>query len=88
MDFQNVFCSRLSLLMQQRGRRAIAGVSRIVGVSPQTMRKYMKGLSYPPLDVAYQMAQLFHVSLDFLAGNLEGGQDNVQYVPPVEEERD
>lgn len=76
MDFNNVFCSRLTLLMQQRGRRAIAGVSRIVGVSPATMRKYLNGYSYPPLDVAYKMAQIFHVSLDFLAGNIEGGEQN------------
>lgn len=77
MDFQNVFCSRLALLIQQRGRRPIAGVSRVLGVSPSTMRKYLRGTSYPPLDVAYKMSEIFHVSIDFLAGKIEGGQDDV-----------
>ena len=79
-DYCNTFAYRLRLLVEQRGHGAGAKIARLVGVHPAVLTGYMHGKHFPTLPVLAGLADVLNVSMDFLAGRIEGGNDDGEHV--------
>ena len=44
-------------------------VANLLNVTPQTISKWERNISYPDLDMLVKLSQLFHISTDALLGN-------------------
>ena len=55
-------------LLQLRACRSRNSVAKEIGIRPQTLEKYEKGMRVPPLDIAADIADYYGVSLDWLIG--------------------
>lgn len=67
------FLCRLERIRDER-RWSIAEMARHAGLPARTMEGYFRGHK-PGLDALVAMARGFGVTLDFLAGHVEGGAD-------------
>ena len=57
--------SRIGLLIKMKGLRK-GYVAEYIGVNPNTVSNWIKGVSYPKLDQAYKLAKLLDCQLDDL----------------------
>jgi transcriptional regulator with XRE-family HTH domain len=61
---------RIEELILERGLKK-GFVAKKVGVTPRQLRNYEKGISYPPIDKAYILADLLGVKVDDLYSRIE-----------------
>ena len=63
-------CENIFALAKERGwsNRKLA---RILGMTPQAVSKWYRGVGSPSIDMIVIMSELFHVSLDELMGRME-----------------
>jgi len=52
-------------------RRSVTEIANSMGVSERTLRHYMKGQAWPPLDLAFCVCQYLGLTIEDAVGNLE-----------------
>ena len=68
--------ARIAVLRRNAGLSQ-AEMARILGVSPSTVGMYEQGRRQPAVETLVQLAELFHVSTDFLlTGRVETPQES------------
>ena len=68
-DF-TAFRNNLHSLIESRGL-SINSAADLLGISPSTLSRYQKGIREPDLCYVVQIADYFHVSVDWLIGRSE-----------------
>ena len=67
MRVENIFCFRLRQRRMQLGLKQ-PDVGARIGMSAATISSYEQGISFPPLDTVYRLAEALEVSFAWLVG--------------------
>ncbi len=72
---KNLFCERLKFLRTSQGL-TLEQLGTVFSVTKQTVSRWETGDRLPPLNVAYELAEYFNVSTDYLLGRSENHKIN------------
>ena len=75
IEMNSIFTTRVKELRQDAGKTQ-AEIAELLGVLRTTYGEYERGKILPPMDKIKVLADLYHVSVDYLIGNTNNPREN------------